>query len=767
MAQAELPDISAHPLNVMDTDAIETAAATIEALGVAVGDNGSQAATAWAPISEAYKGPGDADLLAVMTPVATMSASVKERTASVAASLRAFKETADIIKADMATLKSDLITHTSNVENYEPPAPAPATTTGPYGTTTSGGNYNGSWNAYGAAQPEKDWRSDGDLTAENERIIKALNDAVERMHEAERVCMTEIRALNGLTALTAGDGDYASSEYGVDSIPHDAKTPWAEASATPDDESCGEASWNWVVNTGKDAVGLIGMRWDDDGNFSWTPENFADTWSGMAALITYNKETGQWFDWGLAGETWVGAGKDFLAWDRWAENPQGAFADVLLNVGTSFIGGAGVISKIVKVGGRGGRGGRADADGDIDYDGGDYVTPEFDSSIDIDMPDLDIDLDLPGDRPDAGDGPDTPADVPDTDVDQPSTSTDRGNTPTNPPDGDGSPDATQNAPEGTDAPESTPDSPDSDTDTPQGDTDTPDNDTDTPDNDTGTPDNDTDSTPDDADAPEAYDPDAPVADTVPSSQGPDYDRADVDQALNDAPRDAEGRPVDHRDGRPLNTEPRSDGSRGWEMRWDPEAKQWVAQNFGRATDPNVHTWVPDAHPFIPEGRPDGASATPTNPTGRTFDDAVQANPALTKGEFGENQSSAFLESQGYTRIDAPKDANAPGIDMVFQHPDGHFVIVEAKYNTASLDTLVDGTPQMSEGWLTDPTFRSNAGDTRIQAAVGHDRGMFDDLMDAYQAREVTTMVAHVAPDGTVTPRLVDSNGRILDGPVLL
>ncbi|MGZ0067978.1 glycohydrolase toxin TNT-related protein [Microbacterium arborescens] len=410
MAQHELPDISAHPLNNMNTEAIETAAAAIEALGAGVGENGTQAVSAWAPISSAYKGPGDAELIAVMVPVGSMATSVKDRTASAARSLRTFKDTADEIKATMATLKSDLAIHTYNVNNYEPPQPATTgtTNTGIYGTTTTTGSYNGSWNAYGAAAVSTDWRDDSALVAENERIIKALNDAVERMHEAERQCASELRGLHGLTALTAGDGGYKNGQYGVDSIPHDAATPWG--TANPDDENCAEAAGSWVVGAGQDLVGLVGMRWDEDGNFSWTWDNFAETWTGMASLITYNPESGQWFDWGHAGDTWLGVGQDFIAYDRWGENPEGAATDVVLNV-VSSIGVVGLVSKIGKVG-KAGRAGRVDADVDVDLDAADFDVPvvRFDTDIDLDFGDLDLDLDLPDGRPDVPNGrPDVPA----------------------------------------------------------------------------------------------------------------------------------------------------------------------------------------------------------------------------------------------------------------------------------------------------------------------------------------------------------------------
>ncbi|MDQ1215383.1 hypothetical protein [Microbacterium arborescens] len=700
MAQHELPDISAHPLNNMNTEAIETAAAAIEALGACVGENGTQAVSAWAPISSAYKGPGDAELIAVMVPVGSMATSVKDRTASAARSLRTFKDTADEIKATMATLKSDLAIHTYNVNNYEPPQPATTgtTSTGIYGTTTTTGSYNGSWNAYGAAAVSTDWRDDSALVAENERIIKALNDAVERMHEAERQCASELRGLHGLTALTAGDGGYENGQYGVDSIPHDAATPWG--TANPDDENCAEAAGSWVVGAGQDLVGLVGMRWDEDGNFSWTWDNFAETWTGMASLITYNPESGQWFDWGHTGETWLSVGQDFIAYDRWGENPEGAATDVVLNV-VSSIGVVGLVSKIGKVG-KAGRAGRVDADVDVDLDAADFDVPviRFDTDIDLDFGDLDLDLDLPDGRPDVPNGrPDVPA-------------TAIGDA-TGGPDGPASQGTVADRIGGGDSS-------------------------------TGTA------------------TDGPPTRVVRSGEAPaPYTSADVQRALDDAPTNEFGQPIDHRDGHPLRLE-NAAGQRGWVMRWDPDGDTWVAENPGRGA-PEGHTWIASPDPWVPTGRPGGIDAEPSNPTGLSYQEAATQNPTVTRASFGESQAQAFLEARGYARVDdAGKHPNAPGIDMILQHIDGHTLIVEAKYNTSRLGVLADGTPQMSEAWLTD-AFGSAAGRTRIHAALPNDRAMLVEVLDAFDAREVTTIVAQVAADGTVTPRLVDSNGSIVRG----
>ena len=418
MTDPRLPDIGAHPLNNMDTESIETAAASLAALGRVVGQNGAQAVTAWAPISSAYKGPGDAELIAAMAPVSTLSTEVSTRTASAARSLRTLKQTADEIKATMTTLKADLVDLRADVAAFEPTKP-------------TGGRV-----PHGAVRT--DWWDDPALEGENQRIIKGLNDCVERMHEAERVCINEIRALHDLSPLTAGDGSYADGNYGVDEIPHEAETPWG--TAEPDDENCAEAAGSWVVNAGKDLAGLVGMQWDSDGDFSWTLDNFTETWTGMAVLITRNPETGEWFDWGAAGDAWLGAGKDFLAWDRWSENPQGAFTDVVLNVGTSFIVGAGAATKIAKVG-KLGRRGDVDVDVDVDIDAGDFAVPRIDLDsdldLDIDFGDLDLDIDVPGIGPmcrstarmsrltgrmSPVDRPDVPGDRPDVSGDRPATS---------------------------------------------------------------------------------------------------------------------------------------------------------------------------------------------------------------------------------------------------------------------------------------------------------------------------------------------------------
>lgn len=262
----------------------------------------------------------------------------------------------------------------------------------------------------------------------------------------------------------------------------------------------------------------------------------------------------------------------------------------------------------------------------------------------------------------------------------------------------------------------------------------------------------------------SFDPESPVRETIPAREAPTrYTAEDVQRALDEAPRNEHGHPVDHRDGMPLRGET-SAGSRGWEMRWDVEGGRWVAENRG---GPSTGAWRPDADPWVSEGRPGGAIAEPGNPTGLTFEAARTADPSLTPARFGEQQAQAYMEANGYMRVDdGSKSPNAPGIDMVLRHDDGHFVVVEAKYGTSRLGTLSDGTPQMSDRWLTGP-FSSRSGDTRVEAAMHEDLLLAEDLADAYSGREVTTVVVNVGTDGTAVPRLVDSNGTILNAPPAL
>lgn len=65
-------------------------------------------------------------------------------------------------------------------------------------------------------------------------------------------------------------------------------------------------------------------------------------------------------------------------------------------------------------------------------------------------------------------------------------------------------------------------------------------------------------------------------------QGHSYTPDDVQHALDTAPVDGHGNPVDHRTGEPLRLED-ANGNRGWYMKYDVDAGHWVAENPGRGS----------------------------------------------------------------------------------------------------------------------------------------------------------------------------------------
>ncbi len=105
-------------------------------------------------------------------------------------------------------------------------------------------------------------------------------------------------------------------------------------------------------------------------------------------------------------------------------------------------------------------------------------------------------------------------------------------------------------------------------------------------------------------APEAprYDPDAPVRKTESARNAPRrYTAEDVQRTLDEAPRNAQGQPVDHRNGRPLQ-ETNAAGNRGWHMKYDPESGRFVAENPGNA-EPSVlpETGEPNSYGYDADG----------------------------------------------------------------------------------------------------------------------------------------------------------------------
>ncbi|MGC5628020.1 polymorphic toxin type 15 domain-containing protein [Georgenia sp. Z1344] len=74
---------------------------------------------------------------------------------------------------------------------------------------------------------------------------------------------------------------------------------------------------------------------------------------------------------------------------------------------------------------------------------------------------------------------------------------------------------------------------------------------------------------------------------MPQSEAPGrYTDQDVADALDNAPRNSDGQPVDHRNGDPLRPDG-PDGRRNTHMKWDPDNESWVLENPGGAPRPDT------------------------------------------------------------------------------------------------------------------------------------------------------------------------------------
>ncbi|UYO96680.1 hypothetical protein OED01_13890 [Microbacterium sp. M28] len=130
-----------------------------------------------------------------------------------------------------------------------------------------------------------------------------------------------------------------------------------------------------------------------------------------------------------------------------------------------------------------------------------------------------------------------------------------------------------------------------------------------------------------------------------------------------------------------------------------------------------------------------------------------------KGEFGELHAQAYMEAQGWTRIDDGADGshatNANGVDGIYSRTDAdgntEFAVIEAKYNTARLGDTLDGR-QMSRPWIR----------ARLDAALGDvSPELRADVRTALRRGDLDAGVVRVMPNGDVTVRQLDNSGYVV------
>ncbi|MFT4220234.1 MAG: hypothetical protein QM611_06925 [Microbacterium sp.] len=244
--------------------------------------------------------------------------------------------------------------------------------------------------------------------------------------------------------------------------------------------------------------------------------------------------------------------------------------------------------------------------------------------------------------------------------------------------------------------------------------------------------------------------DAPSADS-PSADGPATDGPALDGPAGDAPPadgpEADGPEADA----PAGDAPPADGPEADAPVADGDTADGAANMPHESPNPKVQTLF-DADGNI-----------------RSFDDwnAAHGDPDAplnhNKGEYGELRTQQYMESQGWTRVDASSHTAANGIDGVYTRdtPDGpEYAVIEAKYNTARLDTGVGGIRQMSRDWLEGIGFHSY----RLEYALANaDPDLRNSILRAFRRGDLRSGLVRVMPDGSVRVRELDVDGFVVRG----
>ncbi|MFD0801464.1 ADP-ribosyltransferase, partial [Streptomonospora algeriensis] len=214
---------------------------------------------------------------------------------------------------------------------------------------------------------EDDWREDEDKIEEldglNNDILAAVND----YQRAERDCANAITSLFGGTTFVAADpGDGGSpgpgeQAHGFTEALQGVETPWI----TPQEHDAEwyEDAWDGVKDFGvgiaQDLGSMTGLYGEDGwGVSSWgewgtnLKDNWGDTLNGLGSLVGFYGENGwgvsSWGEWGTnLANGWTEFAHAIVPWREWGDRPGYVITQSALNIGSMFVGGAGVYKALV------------------------------------------------------------------------------------------------------------------------------------------------------------------------------------------------------------------------------------------------------------------------------------------------------------------------------------------------------------------------------------------------------------------------------------
>lgn len=275
----EMIDTSTMPGDTMDPGAIEAGAGKLRTVGSQVSTQGGTVLTSWQKISASYDAPEENTLFQAMNPVKTAAEKVGTDTGSAATALETFAEEVRAIKAAVAQIRQEAAAFKADVAG---------------GVEVTSYNWKTGTSSY-----TQDWHEDQASVDKNNALISRTNDQQEALWKAERTCANAIRALVGLSPISAASESNPNG-YGVDSIPDGTDMPWgAKVERT---EGCGEGIAHGAVNGLSNFAGgvtsLFGLRnngeglwgWDWDWDWSWS--NLGETWAGIGKFAIGAATTG-------------------------------------------------------------------------------------------------------------------------------------------------------------------------------------------------------------------------------------------------------------------------------------------------------------------------------------------------------------------------------------------------------------------------------------------------------------------------------------------
>ncbi|GAB3463634.1 hypothetical protein GCM10027570_50910 [Streptomonospora sediminis] len=340
------------PIPSVKPEDLRTAAGDIKGDGTDVSQAGQDIKSAWGGLNEVYAAPEAETLFSAIDPVAEKGDDFSGAVSTVGDALAAFADEAERIKGRLQGLKADAEEFVREIED------------------------------------DDDWREDEDKV---ERHNTLNNDVLAAMNEymaAERDCANKITAIFGGTTFVATapgeEGSVGAGEqaHGYTEALKDVETPWA----TPQEHDAPwyEDVWDGVKDFGvgiaEDLGAMVGLYGEDGwGVGSWgewgnnLKNNWGDTLNGLGSLVGLYGENGwgvgsfgEW--WGNFSSGWTEFAHAVVPWREWGDRPGYVITQSVLNIGSMFVGGAGVYKALAqgarRVGGGSGDSGSEGSNGD-------------------------------------------------------------------------------------------------------------------------------------------------------------------------------------------------------------------------------------------------------------------------------------------------------------------------------------------------------------------------------------------------------------------